>query len=552
MKDIIGLIWGECYYPALKDFFNENNHIFKMIEYGFYQMGMDANNYGKVDWNPLSEIVSEGDTVLIKPNMVLDSNRGKGGIECLYTHPSVVVPVIKYVSKALNGTGRIIIGDAPLQDCNFDKLVNESGYIDVVEHFRAEGIDIFLEDFRNVKTDRHGEINYLKEKKSDCGRIVSINEKSAFKGFDKECTAKFRVTNYAPSKMQIHHSNGKHEYMITEYLLNADVIINLPKPKTHRKAGITASLKNMVGINTNKEYLPHHRAGGTINGGDEYLGDSMWHNLASKASDITEELMCVQEYEMAEESRQLYKKMLARAYKESRNGYSEGSWYGNDTIWRTIQDLNTILFYADKQGNITDTQQRKNFIIADMIVSGDKEGPLEPEPVGLIVMGYNPVIFDKCIAKIMGFDWRQIPLLKNIIIDGIDNEINEKNISTNKVIRKSYRFEPSSGWIYALGSPHNEEVLRHAKEKVEIYLFGACASGRRNADFLMKNGVKIVAFLDNDKNKYENWNYKGINVIDPNKANKDRLVIVSTMERYVSEIEEQLQSLGFDDIMTMR
>jgi len=33
--------------------------------------------------------------------------------------------------------------------------------------------------------------------------------------------------------------------------------------KLHRKAGITCALKNLIGINGNKEYLPHHRLGGS-------------------------------------------------------------------------------------------------------------------------------------------------------------------------------------------------------------------------------------------------------------------------------------------------
>jgi uncharacterized protein (DUF362 family) len=30
--------------------------------------------------------------------------------------------------------------------------------------------------------------------------------------------------------------------------LQADVFINLPKPKTHKRAGITGAMKNLVGI----------------------------------------------------------------------------------------------------------------------------------------------------------------------------------------------------------------------------------------------------------------------------------------------------------------
>lgn len=86
---------------------------------------------------------------------------------------------------------------------------------------------------------------------------------------------KFRVTNYIPNLTKEHHNPKKNEYLISNTILQADVIINLPKPKTNRKAGITGAMKNLVGINGSKDWLPHHRRGSKADGGDEYL----YHNL---------------------------------------------------------------------------------------------------------------------------------------------------------------------------------------------------------------------------------------------------------------------------------
>ena len=60
---------------------------------------------------------------------------------------------------------------------------------------------------------------------------------------------KVRVTNYNLNLMKEHYNPKKNEYLIPNTILEADVIINLPKPKTHRKAGITGAMKNFVGIN---------------------------------------------------------------------------------------------------------------------------------------------------------------------------------------------------------------------------------------------------------------------------------------------------------------
>src|SRR4029450_3442025 len=51
--------------------------------------------------------------------------------------------------------------------------------------------------------------------------------------------------------------------------MDADVLINLPKFKTHKKVGITCALKNLVGINANKNWLPHHTEGTPDLGGDQ-------------------------------------------------------------------------------------------------------------------------------------------------------------------------------------------------------------------------------------------------------------------------------------------
>ena len=52
--------------------------------------------------------------------------------------------------------------------------------------------------------------------------------------------------------------------------MKCDLFVNLPKLKTHKKTGITCSLKNFVGINGDKNWLPHHTEGVPANGGDEF------------------------------------------------------------------------------------------------------------------------------------------------------------------------------------------------------------------------------------------------------------------------------------------
>jgi hypothetical protein len=74
-----------------------------------------------------------------------------------------------------------------------------------------------------------------------------------------------------------------------------------------------------------------------------------------------------------------------------------------------------IVKYVDKQGNLSGTVQRKRLIVADMIIAGEKEGPLAPTAkyTGVVAVGEDPVCFNECIATLMGAKIEQIPTMKN-------------------------------------------------------------------------------------------------------------------------------------------
>ena len=91
---------------------------------------------------------------------------------------------------------------------------------------------------------------------------------------------------YNPDLMLNTHQPGRHQYLVARDIIEADTVINLPKLKTHKKACLTGALKNMVGINGHKEYLPHHRKGGSGAGGDCYEGSSFFKGSSENLLDI--------------------------------------------------------------------------------------------------------------------------------------------------------------------------------------------------------------------------------------------------------------------------
>ena len=77
--------------------------------------------------SPFAELVPSGARVVVKPNWVLHQNRGPWGIEPLVTQSML----IRTVAEALLGTAasQVTVGDAPLQECNFEALLAANGCI---------------------------------------------------------------------------------------------------------------------------------------------------------------------------------------------------------------------------------------------------------------------------------------------------------------------------------------------------------------------------------------------------------------------------------------
>ena len=163
------------------------NNVYEMIRNLFWNMGFDKENFGTERWNPLGQYIKEGQTVLIKPNLVLDNNCAekdlKKGMECLITHPSVVRCVMDYVLIALKGTGKVMIADAPIQDCDFHKLKRTGGYQVLEEFYKKYGMDDFkIQDLRKViLKDVNGSLVQSENINIGIGtQIVNLSTKSYF------------------------------------------------------------------------------------------------------------------------------------------------------------------------------------------------------------------------------------------------------------------------------------------------------------------------------------------------------------------------------------
>lgn len=460
----------------------KKNCVYDAVRSMLHDMMLDAPNYGNNNWNPLKKWIRPGMSVCLKPNFVMHANGSNqpDDLDSLVTHPSVIRCILDYCFIALEGKGTVIVGDAPVKDCNFDLLMRRHGYLDIVKFYQehtSKDFQVKFCDFRGPEEEGGQYQDYGN------GVLVDLKDKSWFymSGCDER---KYRIPNYNYKKVIQHHHGEKQEYLINSAVLNADVVISIPKPKTHRKNGYTAALKNFVGINYSKEYLPHHTEGSVESGGDEYIHGEFLASLSSclrRYIDINRikinSLIKGKHQSIDLKSARFLSKVLWRLYanifsldmrmmeykKASKAERArEGSWYGNDTLWRTVLDLNYALRYADKKGKIMSTPQRTILHFGDMVVSGEKEGPMAPTPKlqHMLLFSDDVVDFDCIVTKIMGFDYKKfkglvkavgfIPLTEHqysdILISSNDNRCRGRLDKIDFRIVSS-PFVAGQGWI---------------------------------------------------------------------------------------------------------
>jgi len=220
----------------------------------------------------------------------------------------------------------------------------------------------------------------------------------------------FRVSDYDPRRTKAFHSFHHHRYVINREILDTDVVISLPKLKTHEKVGITCGLKGFVGAVGHKDCLAHHRFGSPCVGGDEYPDGSRISLLLSRFHD----------YVQGQEPKRPFQGVLHVADQFLRRGtrlvglVQAGAWSGNDTAWRMALDLSRILHYADSSGRMQNAIQRRHLSLIDGVIGGEENGPLSPRPAdcGTLIFSDNVAAGDSVACRLMGYDIDRVPIVR--------------------------------------------------------------------------------------------------------------------------------------------
>jgi uncharacterized protein (DUF362 family) len=398
--------------------------VYEAVEALFKGLGLDRARAGTPEWNPLGDLIAPGDRVIVKPNLVSSKNLHEKitgqKLAASSTHGSLLRPVLDYALRAAGRRGRVRVVDTPVEGCEIEEVAGPLGIFEVIRHLQRQGHDVDFIDLRYFRVAPHLALDDVRRRGRSYNlgllvrrrlpgdprgyRTVDLAEQSRFAEVEAPAGRDLRFHRSHYLTPVTHHTGGRHEYAAPGTVLDADVVINLPKLKTHKKTAVTLSLKSVIGLTSEKYWLPHFTAGDPSGGGDEYdrrpaLADRIENKLSR--------------FPLPGDN-----SLIARA---ARVGgppkVIDGSWEGNRTLWRTILDLNRVLFFADREGKLRDVPQRRYLTIVDGIVGGEGEGPLgaTPVPAGLLVGGFDPALVDVAATRAMGLDPARIVMIREAL-----------------------------------------------------------------------------------------------------------------------------------------
>ena len=421
--------------------------------------------------------VRPGDRVVLKPNWIKEYDERfpePDHWEHVVTHPSVIEAVARWVAGRLGDSGSVVICDAPQTDSSFATLRRYCGLDGLIERCAAAfpQIEFALLDLRPEEWHAVDGVTVSRTKLAGdpAGTThVRLDDASEFVGFAGE--GRLYGASYDVAETNQRHAGATHEYLLCRTPMDADVLINLPKLKTHKKVGLTCALKNLVGINANKNWLPHHTEGTPDRGGDQFPASTAKARLEHSWMGAAKRML---------KNRPGLSRLFVPLKKAGRLYFGDtqrvvrsGNWHGNDTCWRMVLDLNKCLFFFDGSGNRR-TRPLRYLCLVDGIVAGEGNGPMAPDPLpcGVLLAGTHPVAVDCLAATVMGFDWRKLRLLRDSFrvrelsitpfdagaIEVVGN--NPAWCGKLEDMDQTFHFRPHFGWVGAIERDGSAAVAR--------------------------------------------------------------------------------------------
>jgi len=293
--------------------------------------------------NPLRDLVSPGDSVTIKPNLESD--------DC--TQAATVRPVIDMCLAA--GAAVINVGDS--SGCgNTQPRLDSMGYTSMINTLRSRG---------------HTQVRSVTFTPGAGWSWVNLGSACAYSGSGY---TKADLANGASPRFNHTDSHGVNPggqavgwNTISDYLIDVDVVINMPKLKVHDFLVGTFAIKNWVG--------------------------AALHSTTTDVSDCTDNISRVCHWGAT-----------------ASNRYDYG--FGNDFMWREMANLHRATIYW-KNGAMQPAPQRKYLVVCDALEGVDYQQHGTKVPIGVAMASVDPIAINAVAERLMQWDFRYDPLVAN-------------------------------------------------------------------------------------------------------------------------------------------
>ncbi len=357
--------------------------------------------------------------VVVKPNWIQQGRDNAPEVwHPLITHPALVLAVIEGLAEAMGGQGTLAVCDAPHTYADFEAILARGDFRNHFEAWQKRWPEMHFEliDLRREIWVTRDDVVVSRHAAPDDPRgyaQLDLGRDSLF--FNHPGEGRYYGADYDTEEVRRHHCGERQEYLLAGTPVACDLFVNIPKIKTHKKTGITCSLKNLVGINGNKNWLPHHTEGTPEDGGDEFptptAGTGLESLLKRWGRRAALSIPGVGSW-LFRQMRRAGKKVLGDSEATIRNG----NWYGNNTCWRMVLDLNRALLYGNLDGTWREASQPKHYLtLVDGIIAGEGNGPVAPDPVaaGVVLAAADPAVADAVTSQLMGYRMQDIPLVRH-------------------------------------------------------------------------------------------------------------------------------------------
>lgn len=431
-----------------------SNEVYKAVRDLFHLLNLDDENWNTPKWNPLGYLIKPGMTVVIKPNFVLSQHNNGGNLFSIITHPSVIRAITDYCYIAMKGAGRVIVADAPQYDCHWEQLIWATDLKTVQKFYNSKTFTFEIQDLRSYWSRKKHFESMLEPLPGDPLGSLPINIKTNSMIWINE---DLYGACYNRKELLRYHHDNTHKYVVSKTIMNADVVISVPKLKVHKKVGVTLNIKGLVGTVTNKNCLAHYTLKSALRMGDQYpdgLLTCTERFLIGLERWMYDHLLC-RGFFLEHLHHSIYwlhnhtTKLLGLKVDPLKRLLDAGNWYGNDTAWRMADDLYKIFMFVDRHGQLQEKPQRKVFTIIDGVIGGENNGPLTPTPVkaGVLIASDNLLTADLVATQLMGFDPMRLRMYSNLMTGEYGpHTLEDIQVLSNEPI-VCPTFKPHPGWI---------------------------------------------------------------------------------------------------------